>query len=108
MKKYIQIEEYCGHEGESWSTFLVKEGNEKAIQKLKEAIDKYDYLQDNDNFLTIKNDDIEESEVDIVVKYSTSGYYDTFTKCDKILNVDNIKTETDEEFVDSFYKKKLF
>ena len=107
-KKYIQIIEICGHEGETWSFFLNKKGNEPFIKKLKKTIKKYPNLDWGDSEIKIGHDNIPESEVDILLKYNTSGYMSLYNKIDDVINPDVIEDGDEDEFVESFYKGKYF
>ena len=111
MKKYTAIHEMCGNEGENWITFLITEGNEDSISKLKTLCEKYnEELEGEDSCLKITDISLTEKEVDTIVntykRFDIGCYDDLFTKCDSIIKLKNIKNI--EEFVYSYYKRKLF
>jgi hypothetical protein len=109
-KTYIQIEEKCGNEGEDWTTFLVEQGNESFIEKLKATIEKFPDLEGDDSCLLIIHEHIPENEVNIILKYLKykGGYTSAFRKCDDIINPKVIKYKNADAFIESFYKKSYF
>lgn len=108
MSKYYHIEERNGHEGEEWSFFIPKKGNEAFIKKLKSTIKKFEEDEEEmENWISILSD-ISESAVDILVSNTKSGYMDYNNKIDRILSPDLINGSNIDSFIESFYKGKLF
>jgi hypothetical protein len=108
QKTYIAIEEVNGWEGEEWTTYLVEQGNDAFIQKLKSALKKYPNFDYNDTFVKITEEHVPENEVNIMVKRKKVGYMDSHMKCDEILDPKRINDSTEEDLVESIYKGKLF
>jgi hypothetical protein len=106
MKTYTEIIEECGNEGETWSTFLLDQGNEKFIAKLKKAIEKFG--TGDDSSIEVKDSGIAETEVDAFVKRRRNGYCWSHNKCDNIIDPKLIKTKDEEAFTQSYYKRQYF
>jgi hypothetical protein len=75
---YVCFVEHCGYEGEDWATFIMKEGNEEALNSLSEAVSKMDDSGDQSYSIDL---DVEFSkeEADACVKFGEmlgNGYCD--------------------------------
>lgn len=110
MSTYIELEEQCGNEGEDWTTYLVEEGNEPFIEKLKATLEKYPDVRDRiyDSGFCIGNENVDANTVEVLVSHTKSGYYDFTNRCDKILSPDLIDDSSEDDFVESFYKRGWF
>jgi hypothetical protein len=104
-KEFYQIIEHNEWEGETWKFFLVKEGNEKFIEKFKNAIKRFDEYEE---YFEIKEELVPEFEVDILVKHADSKYMMSHNKCDKILDPKIIKVKNKEVFFSSSNKGGYF
>lgn len=104
-REFYHITEHNDWEGETWKFYLVKEGNEKFMDKLKKAVEKHDEYGDT---LEIGDELVPESEVDILVKHATNGYMKTHNKVDKIIDPKVIQTRTAEKFFQCVNKGGLF
>lgn len=105
---YIEIAEHCGNEGETWATYLVEEGNETFLEKLRATLEKFPDLKGSDTELELSHPNTALEIVDEMVKRTRSGYYDFYSKCDEILDPSIIDDSNEDAFVDSFYKRKYF
>jgi hypothetical protein len=106
MRTYTEIIEECGNEGETWSTFLIDQGNEEFISKLRKTCEKFG--EGDDSSLCVKDSGISEAEVDAFVKRRRNGYCWSHNKCDNILNPNIINDEDEEGFLSSYYKRQYF
>lgn len=104
-REFIQITEHNEWEGETWKFYLVKVGNEKFIDKLKKAAEKFDEYGDR---IEISDTIVPEFEVDILVKHADSKYMKSHNKVDKVLDPKTIITKNEDKFFDCFYKGGLF
>ena len=71
MATYVKFNEYNDHEGEEWTFWLQKDGNEVALSALEAVLNAYS----EDRYELEIDDILTEPEVDLLVKYSSSGYY---------------------------------
>lgn len=102
---FYKITEHNDWEGEDWKFYLVQEGNEKFIERLKEAIAKFDEYGDT---LEISDDLVPEKEVNVLIKHSDSGYMPDHNKVDKIISPDVIQMDNEEDFFQCINKGGLF
>jgi len=63
---------------------------------------------DYDNYLSILDEEVDENTVNKMTKRTKSGYYDFYNKRDSVINPNLLNIETEEAYIDSFYKMKLF
>jgi|ERR1044072_3134392 hypothetical protein len=100
-REFYQITEHNDWEGETWKFYLVKDGNEKYIDKLKKAVEKFDEYGD---VLEISETLVPEFEVDILVKHADSNYMMSHNKVDKVLDPKTLVTKNQEKFFDHINK----
>jgi len=104
-REFYQIIEHNDWEGETWKFYLVKDGNEKFITKLKKAIKKHDEYGE---VMEIGDELVPEFDVDILVKYAESKYMMSHNKVDKVLDPKIIQAGTAEKFFDCINMGGLF
>lgn len=111
--KFVKFTEYNDHEGESWNFWLQFDGNEQQIDKLLSLLKEFDG-RDDCYELDLKT--VDESEVDILVKHTGSGYYPYNNKvvgeffCPTIeteLLKDEFEDQAFEWLDDNFYKGRI-
>jgi hypothetical protein len=102
---FYHINENNDWEGEDWNFYLVQEGNELFIERLKEAIAKFDEYGET---LEISDKLVSEKEVDTLVKHSKSGYMAYYNKVDKVISPDVIEMDSMEDFFQCINKGGLF
>lgn len=98
--KFVKFTETNDHEGEEWIFFLQVDGNEAELAKMEDMIESWEDESGYDSGYQLGSDDeIPESEVDICVKHSPSGYMDTFNKV-----VGVFTNPVEDDLDDLFYK----
>lgn len=105
---YFEVIENNDWEGEQWTFFIEEEGNQEFIEKLRNAIKKFNI--DPDNF-EVKDELTSNDEVYRLVKRGKSrdyGYMPAFNKIAKKLDPNTIDDSSEDAFVNSYYKGKLF
>lgn len=104
-KQFVKFREYNDNEGESWNFWLQLDGNEAELEKMSANLEKFDSEGWYD--LNLK-DPIPESEVDILVKHSDSGYMMNENKITGTFTSPEINATDDDEgwewITDNFYK----
>ena len=70
--KFVRLTENNDHEGESWNFWLQLDGNEVELQELKKFLSENGFEDEFQYELDLT--EVDESEVDILVKHSKSGY----------------------------------
>ncbi len=111
-KPYVRFEEFNDHEGEEWNFFINKFGNEKFLESLKNALDRVGKQEQYELPYKLYDGEIPEYEVDILVKYTPSGYMDTFQAVDICVSDDIISkldaTNSREDLENLLYKGRVF
>lgn len=120
--KFVEYLEFNDYEGESWRFWLQLDGNTTNLDILADII-KQAEKEENEKlpYFLNKNNIIDEETVDILVKYSFSGYRKFENKITGKLNLLNLKEKTldetlykggittlfkkEEEMVDNQHKK---
>lgn len=102
---FYKITEHNDWEGEHWRFYLVQDDNELFIERLKEAIAKFDEYGDT---LEIGDSLVPEKDVNTLVKHSGSGYMPYHNKVDKIISPDVIEMGSEEDFFQCINKGGLF
>ena len=107
---FVRFRESNDNEGESWNFWLQLDGNEAELQKLQDALDNND-LEDA---YSLNMTAVPESEVDILVKHSDSGYMTYENKVTGKFKMPEPKLDGDglianyedanEYYFDTFYK----
>lgn len=88
MTTFVWFRETNDHEGESWTFWLRRDGNEEALTALaKQLVEdgekiEYDYPYQIDLTETLLED-----QVDLLCDYAESGYYDSHNKVDGTLTL---------------------
>ncbi len=67
--EFVEFIEYNDNEGEPWRFWLQYDGNEEQLEKLS------DLLADSDDYNLHLNVVASESEVETLVRYTQSGYF---------------------------------
>jgi hypothetical protein len=111
MKKYTAIQEFCGSEGGNWVTFLLIEGNEEYLLKLRELC-RNNYSDDSEFNLVVMKD-YTDTQVNFLILTAIEfglGIYDKlFIKVDSIMDIDILNNiHTEEDFCRAYYKRGLF
>jgi len=75
---FTQFRENNEWEGEEWSFWLQRDGNEDALRALEAATDVI--LDDEPLYVLNLNETLTEAEVDLLCRYSSSGYYSSHNK----------------------------
>lgn len=100
--KFIKLVEHNDHEGETWRFWLQLDGNEEELHKLQEFIKEHDLSEE----FALYTKEIDESEVDILVKHTMSGYMDYDNKLTGTFTMKELDTsELDDE--DEIYESAL-
>lgn len=97
---FVKFTEYNDHEGETWNFWLQLDGNEVELSKLQSC------LISSDNY-QLSAVPVDESEVDILVKHTDSGYmyYDNKVTGQFTCPEPNLDELVDYEWLDNhFYK----
>lgn len=92
---YIALIEHNENEGETWTHWIPMQGNGTAIEKLREILDKWAQDAPYDPAFELGDIPAPESEVDALVKYSTTTYMAEHTKLAGVLTVPDGLTFTD-------------
>lgn len=102
MREFFKLTECNEWEGERWHFYIPFEINEEAYSEL------WDFFESKEwEPYEIAEDLIPENEVDILVKYTESGYLSFHNKLDGILNMSKIKSaisKFNSKEEDCFYK----
>ena len=93
MNTYIKFIEHCDHEGETWRFYLPKEGNEAFIEWVHLVSVDDEHMADSFEI----QGELPESEVDILVKHTRSGYMDYENKVEGIVYVARLQKDYEEE-----------
>lgn len=104
---YTEILERCGYEGETWSTFIPTEKNKKFLEKLRRTMAKFPDIVHGDSYLEI-GDEYNEQLMRAFLRRSKEGYFDSENLFEGELDPDIINDESEEAFIDSFYKRSYF
>lgn len=106
---FVKFTEHNDNEGEDWNFWLQLDGNEADLETLKEFVEQFD-----ENYESYELDltPVPESEVDILVKHSGSGYMNYENKVTGVLNLpdidlDAVAIDDDKGYEwlqDNFYK----
>lgn len=84
---YVTLIEENDNEGETWKFFIPCIDNKESIQLLKKLVE-------DDEDYTLDITEIHESEVDVLVKHTPSGYMDHFNKLEgRLVIPDNFDIE---------------
>lgn len=102
---FVKFTENNEHEGEEWNFWLQLDGNEKQLNELQSWLGTFD---DNGESYELDMTPVDESEVDILVKHSNSGYMSYENKVTGKFKCP-VPTSTNEEdgwnwLNDNFYK----
>jgi hypothetical protein len=79
VTEFVQFIEVNDHEGETWNFWLQRDGNEDAIAELRAALAEM-RADDPELPYTLADETTPESEVDVLVTHSDSGYMAYETK----------------------------
>jgi hypothetical protein len=99
-RQFIKLTEHNDWEGESWNFYFPKANNEEALDFILSKIV-------NNEEYEIAEETIAESEVDILVKHTDSGYMDYENKVNGILDINKLKS-CDWENDNPLYKGNLY
>lgn len=105
MKTFTYFREINEHEGEAWTFWLQRDGNEDALLALDSVIDAYWEEETEPAYELSVEDTLTETQVDLLCEYSEEGYYATHNKVTGTLRLPDGLT------VDTLYKggvKDLF
>ncbi|MFI6304317.1 hypothetical protein ACIBCH_20800 [Amycolatopsis thailandensis] len=92
--KFIALTETNDNEGETWRFWLQLDGNEDQLEHLRAAIAGADEEETYD--LDSVDDAVPESEVDVLVKHTLSGYMAYDHKVTGLLEIVDGWTDIDE------------
>lgn len=98
MTDYVKFTENNDHEGETWHFWILADGNESALGHFTSAIDGLEWYE-------IDLTPVPESEVDVLIKHTDSGYMAYHNKLSGVLVLapeDLKRIEGDED--DPLYK----
>ena len=100
--QYVRFTEENDHEGETWNFYIPVEGNEEAIEKLRELLEPAE-------FYDLSEETFPEFEIDILVKHTAedNGYNPAHNLLGGKLDLSGCEANLDEEsddFDDPFYK----
>lgn len=103
--EFVCLTEYNDHEGERWRFWLQYTGNEQACLKLKHLLDEDDFSED----FKLDFDLVPESDVDVLVMYTFTGYMDVENKLVGTFAFEDLQTDMAEskETVDEILYKGL-
>lgn len=110
---YIPIIEHCGHEGETWFTFLQEQGNEKFISDLKFMIEQFEEeMEGGDSWIKVedyhKYSAMEVRIMEMTFNKHMNGYKELVEMKSKVREINWKEISDVEEFVQIFYKGGLF
>lgn len=103
MTTYLKFGETNEHEGETWHHYLPIEGNEAALERLRDYLAKAKAQCQWEFPYTLGTEPIAESEVDVLVKHAEVGYMMEHTKVVGVLG----DFDTDADPDDLFYKGQI-
>lgn len=101
---FVKFRETNDLEGESWNFWLQLDGNEEQLNKLSDLLDADEY---EESFSVDMKNAIPESEVDILVKHSESGYMHDHNKVTGKFELPESTGDYDDDsdfYIDVFYK----
>ncbi|MFJ4653784.1 hypothetical protein ACIP5Y_21165 [Nocardia sp. NPDC088792] len=104
MTTYRRFIETCDHEGETWNFWLQVDGNMTALAVLG---DKLDAINEPliDRPFVLEVDQLDEPEVDLLIRFGESGYFMQHNKIDGSLQLPKNFLALDFEAVtDHLYK----
>lgn len=73
--KFVRFREYCDWEGETWTFWLQKDGNEESLKALQKKLE-----SEEDVYHCEFDVEINEDQVDTLVKYGGQGYLNYHNK----------------------------
>jgi hypothetical protein len=94
---FVRLTEDNDWEGEEWHFYIPIENNGDALRDLQAAV------EDSMAF-SLSDEDYLESEIDILVNHSDSGYMSFHNKLDGVLNLDGVDMKNLD---DAFYKGQI-
>lgn len=104
MRKFVRFEENNDWEGERWNFYIPVDGNGACLEHLTKVLEN---AQSNDGCpYSLYPDELTETEVDTLVKFSKSGYMDYENKLDGIMDPAFFLNLTVEK-LDQFYKGSI-
>ena len=107
MTTYRRFIETNDHEGETWNFWLQFDGNMTALAVLNDKLDALNSelgAYDDPQFV-LEDDQLEEHEVDLLIRFGESGYMSQHNKVDGSLRLPKDFTSMDDEAVtDRLYK----
>jgi hypothetical protein len=106
MTEFVRFEESNDHEGETWNFWLQVDGNEAELDKLAAALEAWEERTDSDcEYRLFREEPVPESEVDILIKHSRSGYMRFENKVTGTMKVpEDLLDLPDEDQFDGLYK----
>lgn len=103
MNEFVRFQESNDHEGETWNFWLQVDGNEAELDKLAAALKAWEEWADSGcEYQLFLEEPVTESEVDILIKHSRSGYMRFENKVTGTLKVP--EDLPDEDQFDGLYK----
>ena len=105
MTTYRRFIETNDNEGETWNFWLQVDGNMTGLAILGDVLDKVNEGWIYQQPFVLVNDQLEEHEVDLLVRHGDSGYMDQHNKVDGSLQLPKDFTSADEETVTDYLYK---
>lgn len=91
-RKFVTLTEHNDWEGETWSTFILWEGNEEALKRLTDILN----YETEDFLLSLEL--IPEYEVNLLSNNSDCGYMSRYSVTDRLISLDKL-AKLEEELV---------
>lgn len=103
--RFVKFTENNDNEGESWNFWLQLDGNEAQLKELQSWLGTFD---DNGESYELDMTPVDESEVDILVKHTDSGYMNYQNKVTGVFTCPQPQTKDEDDgwewLNDQFYK----